>query len=121
MSWNDHFYDDAKSEHLITCRCGAKYQIYEDDGVPGCRDVESVYCEYCGKEIARRFGSCDGKMIDDHDVAPELKEIKRNFDSDVMDYVKIYGYKWDTRRYAEILKKQKAAISLFFDKNGGNI
>lgn len=64
MGWNDHFYDRADStDRVVTCSCGAKYRIHEDDGTPGCRDVETVICEFCGKELARHHGTCDGELI----------------------------------------------------------
>lgn len=59
--------------HKVTCDCGAVYEITESDGIPGCRDIESFDCFYCGKELARHFGDCSGCLIDDSNVSDDLK------------------------------------------------
>lgn len=58
-----------ETEYTVTCECGAVYKIRETDGTPGCRDVKSVCCEYCDKELASHFGDCDGTLIDDSKVS----------------------------------------------------
>ena len=61
----------------VTCECGAVYEITESDGIPGCREIEKVYCCYCGEELASHFGDCSGHLIDDSKVSDDLKR-KRN-------------------------------------------
>lgn len=68
MGANDHIGRWDAFSHMVTCDCGAVYKIYEDDGVPGCRDIETVECQFCGKELARHFGTCDGYLVDDSKV-----------------------------------------------------
>lgn len=77
MGWNDHIERLDSSRYQITCRCGAKYAIYKDDGMPGCRDIETVYCQFCGAKLAQHFGTCDGTLIDDHDVSDTLKTARK--------------------------------------------
>ena len=105
MGWNDHMARLDLSRSHVTCRCGAKYSIYEDDGTPGCRDVETVICEFCGKELARHHGTCDGTLIDDKAVSKALKEARKKCDVAVQAYIQKNGYNWGTDEYAAILKE----------------
>lgn len=74
MGWNDNFGGCDISYCRVVCSCGAVYEIRESDGVPGCRDIESVDCVFCGKELARHYGECDGRLIDDSAVDVDLKQ-----------------------------------------------
>ena len=76
MGQIDHIDRWDAMRNTVTCDCGAVYEIYEDDGTPGCRDVETVNCKYCGKELARHFGTCEGILISDDNVSDELKAKK---------------------------------------------
>ena len=60
MGHNDHLDNWDTEVYKKTCSCGAVYEITESDGIPGCRSIEKVYCKFCGKELARHFGDCDG-------------------------------------------------------------
>lgn len=104
MGQNDHIERFDASRRQVKCRCGARYAIYEDDGIPGCRDIETANCEFCGAELAQHFGTCDRTLIDDHDVSEMLKVARREYDNAVQAYIQKYGYNWGTREYAEIRK-----------------
>lgn len=72
MGWNDHLFDDSYS-YKVKCKCGAIYEITENDGVPGCREIEHVYCRFCGEKLAQHFGDCNGRLIDSSLVCNDLK------------------------------------------------
>lgn len=110
MSWNDHIGRFDSSHDCVTCRCGAKYSIYEDDGTPGCRDVETFNCQFCGAELARYFGTCEGTLVDDHDVSDVLKAARQERDAAVRAYIQVHGYNWGTPEYSEILKCWRDAV-----------
>ena len=110
MGWNDHMERLDSSQQHTTCRCGAKYSIYEDDGTPGCRDIETVTCKFCGKELARHFGTCEGTLVDDSDVPDTLKKARQEYDTAVQVYIQKNGYNWGTDEYAAILKQWHDAI-----------
>lgn len=74
----DDFICDDTTCRRVTCKCGAIYDIVESDGIPGCRDVERVYCQFCGEELARHFGDCDGYLISDAAVDGRLKGTKKH-------------------------------------------
>lgn len=92
------------SHNQVKCRCGAIYEIYQDDGIPGCRDIETVDCTFCGAELAKHFGTCNGTLIDDSNVSKVLKNARQKYDTDVQAYVQKNGYDWGTDEYAAILK-----------------
>ena len=37
--------------------CGAKLKIEENDTMPGCREMEEVFCPMCGTEVTKVFTS----------------------------------------------------------------
>lgn len=76
MSQINHMDRHDSDTNYTTCKCGAKYEIYTDDGTPGCRDIEKAYCKFCGTELAEHYGTCDAKLIDDSNVSEELKANK---------------------------------------------
>ncbi len=93
-----------------TCKCGAVYSISESDGVPGCRSIETFDCKYCCAELARNFGECDGKLIDDSKVCESLKKARQDYDQAVERYVKKHGYNWGTDEYKRILDQWHSMI-----------
>lgn len=115
MGWNDRFGHSGSGGRRVICRCGAKYDIYEDDGTPGCRDIETVNCEFCGVELARHFGTCDGTLADDRGVSKSLKAARKEYDEAVRAYVQKHGHNWGTDEYAEILERWHDAV-----KRGGS-
>lgn len=117
MGWIDHIgrFDESRSH--VTCRCGAKYSIYEDDGMPGCRDIEIVNCRFCDAELARHFGTCEGTVIDDSAVPDGLKAARKKYDATVQTYIKQHGYNWGTPEYAEILKCWRNAVDKCMNEN----
>ena len=41
-----------------TCKnCGANLEIRENDTMPGCRDMEVVFCPVCNEEATKVFTS----------------------------------------------------------------
>ena len=110
MSIINHISRDDSMDQVITCQCGAVYRIYTDDGVAGSRSVEQVYCDYCGNELARNFGECEGHLVDDSNVSEKLKMSKKCRDEKVSAYVKKHGYNWNTDEYSQILQEWRKSI-----------
>lgn len=110
MDWNDHIEQLDSSRIHTTCCCGAKYNIYEDDDTPGCRDIETVNCEFCGKELARHHGTCKGQLVDDRAVSDVLKKARQERDTAIQAYIQRNGYNWGTDEYAAILKTWHDAV-----------
>jgi len=53
---------------FCTCdNCNKKLRIEENDTMPGCREMEEVYCPNCHKEVAKVFtsGIPSAYVIDD--------------------------------------------------------
>lgn len=43
---------------FCTCpKCGANLEIHKNDTMPGCRDMEEVFCPICGAEVTKVFTS----------------------------------------------------------------
>lgn len=43
---------------FCTCpKCGAKLEIHENDTMPGCRDMEEVFCPICKELVTKVFTS----------------------------------------------------------------
>ena len=103
---------------MAVCTCGAVFDIYEDDGVPGCCSVETVDCPYCGREVARHFGTCECRGISDANVCDELKEIRVRYDKIVDAYVKTHGYNWGTDEYSQIIKQWRAEVDAVLKRQG---
>ena len=41
-----------------TCsNCGAKLRVEENDTMPGCREMEEVFCPNCKEEVTKVFTS----------------------------------------------------------------
>lgn len=99
------------------CTCGAKFLVYEDDGEPGCRDIETVSCPFCGREIARHFGTCEGRVVDDSKVPDELKAIKCKYDTLINEYVKKNGCKWGMDEYDNLITNRKKEINAIIQKS----
>ena len=115
MGWNDHYFDRLDSTtSKTTCRCGAVYKIYEDDGTAGCREIETVNCKYCGHELARYFGTCTGELLDSSDVPTVLKKARTEYDKQVEEYIRENGYDWGTEKYHKILNTWHEAINNYF-------
>lgn len=110
MGWNDHFGGSDGCSSEVRCRCGAVYSIYEDDGVPGCRDVETVNCQFCGAELARHFGNCNGRLVDDKQVSDELKCARDEHSAAFRAYVQKNGYAFGTDEYAKILMRRRDTL-----------
>lgn len=106
-------YDDGYSNGRVTCDCGAVYDIRESDGTPGCRDIERVYCEFCGRELACHFGECDGRLVDDSAVDARLKQAKSDKDEAVEKYVANHGYDYGAPEYKAIYKKWRLAVDAY--------
>lgn len=94
-----------------TCRCGAVFKIYKDDGVPGCRDVETVECPYCLREIARQFGTCDGTIINNNNVCDELKILKNKYDELITQYREEHGAAWNEDGYKKLLASHQDEVN----------
>lgn len=47
--------------------CGVSLKIEENDYMPGCREMEEVFCPSCGKEVTKVFtsGIPSAYVIDD--------------------------------------------------------
>lgn len=72
MGRDDYLFNDSYS-YKVKCKCGAIYKITESDGIPGCREIECVYCDFCGEKLAQHFGDCYGRLIDSSSVCGDLK------------------------------------------------
>lgn len=103
--------NDTSDSHKVTCTCGATYEITEDDGIPGGRDVEHFYCEFCGKELASHHGDCMGRLLDDSGVDVFLKSAKQDKDSVIADFIKKHGHKFNTEEYEAIYNTWKKKVS----------
>lgn len=110
MGANDHIFDDNEYRGRVVCNCGAIYEISESDGVPGCRDIESVCCDFCGKELARHYGNCDGRLVDDSTVDARLKQARLDKDAAFDAYVAEHGYRYGTPEYREILDAWQSVV-----------
>ena len=108
-------------ETHITCVCGAVFEIYEDDGVPGCRDVERVYCPYCGHEVARQFGTCEGRVVDDDNVCDELKEIHTRYNKIIAAYAETHDRYWETDEYNRIFEQRQVEIAAVMERQNKNV
>ena len=43
---------------FCTCpKCGAKLKVEENDTIPGCREMEEVFCPVCYEEVTKVFTS----------------------------------------------------------------
>ena len=104
MGWNDNIERWDSTRKTVKCRCGAVYSIYEDDGTPGCRDIETANCEFCGAKLASHFGDCYATLVDDKDVSDALKDARKEFKIAVDNFHKKYGYEFNDE-YKEILNK----------------
>lgn len=113
MGWNDHLHDDSYSGGHVTCDCGAVYNICESDGTPGCRDIERVHCDFCGRELACHFGECDGRLVDDSAVDARLKQAKLDKDEAIGKYVASHGYDFGTPEYKAIYEKWRSAVDAY--------
>lgn len=113
MGWNDHLHDNSYSGGRVTCDCGAVYNIWESDGTPGCRDIERVYCEFCGRELACHFGECNGRLVDDSVVNARLKQAKLDKDEAIEKYVASHGYEFGTSEYKAIYEKWRSAVDAY--------
>lgn len=112
MGANDHMFDGYATDNLrVVCDCGAVYEVSESDGTPGCRDIEYVYCDFCGKELARHFGDCNGRLVDDSAVDARLKEAKQRKDKAVAAYIRQHGYDWGSDEYGSILNEWHQVVS----------
>lgn len=112
MGANDHIFDGYTTDsHRVVCDCGAVYEISEGDGTPGCRDIECVYCDFCGKELAHHFGDCNGRLVDDSVVDVRLKEAKQCKDKAVVAYIRQHGYDWGGDEYGSILNEWHQIVS----------
>lgn len=118
VGWNDHLdgYGDITCRTVV-CKCGAVYSIEEGDGVPGCRDIETVDCDFCGAELARHFGDCDGRLIDASNVDVGLKQAKCKRDASISEYISKYGYNWGTPEYMSILDTWHKEVDACLHKN----
>lgn len=116
MGWNDHLHDDSYSDGRVTCDCGAVYNIRESDGTSGCRDIERVYCEFCGRELACHFGECDGRLVDDSAVNARLKQAKLDKDDAIEKYVASHGYDYGTPECNAIYKKWRLAVDAYLSE-----
>lgn len=116
MGWNDHIdrYDATNS--TVTCSCGAIYSIYKDDGEPGCRDIESVFCQFCGKKLAQHFGTCDGHLIDAKKVPDGLKSEYDRHRMAVDAYISKNGYSWGTDEYEAVLRTHHEKVAAVLSK-----
>lgn len=94
--WYDNSYD-----YQLTCRCGAVLIVHEDDGVPGCRDIEHAYCPICLAEVARYYGTCDVIGIDDSNVSQSIKNIREWYDTELRKYRDRHG-KFDAIGYKKL-------------------
>lgn len=113
MGWNDHLHDDSYSGGYVICNCGAVYNIWESDGTPGCRDIEQVYCDFCGRELAHHFGECNGRLVDDSAVNVRLKQAKLDKDEAIAKYVASHGYDFGTSEYNAIYEKWRSAVDTY--------
>lgn len=70
MSMYNHLQDSySTNPYTVICsKCRAKYEVEEDDGTPGCRDVERAYCKFCNTLLAKHHGDCYARLIDDSEV-----------------------------------------------------
>lgn len=107
------FLSESFFGHEVTCTCGATYEITEDDGIPGCRDVERFYCQFCGKELASHHGDCMGHLLDDSGVDVFLKSAKQDKDSAMAEYIKKHGYKFNTEEYEAIHNAWEKKVSQY--------
>lgn len=111
MAKNENTFEQAAIPSGTICKCGAVYRIYEDDGEPGCRAIEIFNCKYCGAELARHFGECEGRLVDDSKVCDSLKNARQEYDRAVESYVQKNGYNWGTDEYHKILEKWHQTVS----------
>lgn len=44
-------------QQCICEKCSAKLEIYENDTMPGCREVEEVFCPRCNELVTKVFTS----------------------------------------------------------------
>ena len=43
--------------YCVCPKCKAKLKIDENDTMPGCRELEAVYCPVCDEEVTKVFTS----------------------------------------------------------------
>lgn len=43
--------------YCVCSKCKAKLKIDENDTMPGCRELEEVYCPICDEEVTKVFTS----------------------------------------------------------------
>ena len=114
MGWNDNLGRLDSITTRTVCRCGAVYSIYEDDGIAGCREIEKANCRFCGQELARHFGNCTGSLLDSSSVPIELKEARHEYDRQIEEYIKKFGYNWRNKKYQKIVDTWHQAINKQF-------
>ena len=51
MGWNDHL-EDYRFNYVCVCpHCGKQFLVYEEEQIPGFRNLEDMICPYCNSVV----------------------------------------------------------------------
>ena len=53
-------------EYCKCPNCGVDFKVYKCDTMPGCREMEEVYCPKCGQEVTKVFTSGIPQAYEEH-------------------------------------------------------